>query len=137
MPGRVFVTGASGFVGSAVIEELVARRYAANALVNRHEVRASPDSVQSINGSIFDSKSLEQGMAGCEAVIHLVGIIMERPSLGATFERIHFEGTRNVVDAAKRAGVRRYVHMSALGSRPDAVSTYHKTKFAAEQYVRA
>jgi NADH dehydrogenase len=137
MPGRVFVTGASGFVGTAVVEELVARRYAVNALVNRHEVRASPESVQSIKGSLFDSKELEQGMADCEAVIHLVGIIMEKRSQGVTFERIHFEGTRDVVDAAKRAGIRRYVHMSALGSRPDAVSTYHKTKFAAEQYVRS
>jgi NADH dehydrogenase len=54
-----------------------------------------------------------------------------------TFEIIHFEGTKNVVDAADRNGVKRYVHMSALGSRPDAVSRYHQTKFLAEQYVRA
>jgi NADH dehydrogenase len=49
---------------------------------------------------------------------------------------MHVEATRSVVDAAKRNGVRRYVHMSALGTRPNAVSEYHKTKFAAEQYVR-
>jgi NADH dehydrogenase len=62
---------------------------------------------------------------------------MEYPSRGATFERIHFEGTKSVVDAALRAGVRRYVHMSALGVGPDAKSTYHQTKYFAEQYVRA
>jgi NADH dehydrogenase len=137
MPGRVFVTGASGFVGSAIVEELIARRYTVNALVNRHDVRASLDSVQSIKGSLFDAIALEQGMAECDAVIHLVGIIMEHPSRGVTFERIHREGTRNIVDAAKRCGVKRYVHMSALGARPDAVSTYHKTKYAAEEYVRS
>jgi NADH dehydrogenase len=75
-------------------------------------------------------------MDGCDAVIHLVGIIMERPGKGITFERIHYQGTVNVVDAARRAGVKRYLHMSALGTRADAVSNYHKTKFAAEHYVR-
>src|SRR4029079_943824 len=71
------------------------------------------------------------------AVIHLVGIIMERRHKRVTFERIHFEGTHSIVDAAQRNGIRRYLHMSALGTRHDAVSTYHRTKYAAEEYVRA
>jgi NADH dehydrogenase len=75
-------------------------------------------------------------MAGCDAVIHLVGIIMEHPLQGITFERMHFEAARNVIDAAKRNGIKRFVHMSALGVRPDAVSEYHKTKFRAEEYLR-
>lgn len=135
MPGRVFVTGASGFVGSAVVEELTSRGYAVNALVHRREMR-SDSSVTSVAGSLFDGQSLEGGMRGCDAVIHLVGIIMEKPGKGITFGRIHFEGARNVVDAAKRAGIKRYVHMSALGTRASAVSSYHKTKYLAEQYVR-
>src|SRR5215208_4304157 len=133
MPGRVFVTGGSGFVGSAVIDALLARGYGVNALVNRHDLPNRGDSVRSIKGGLFDREALEEGLAGCDAAIHLVGIIMERPSRGVTFERIHFEGTKNVVDAALRSGVRRYVHMSALGVRPDAVSAYHRTKFLAEQ----
>jgi NADH dehydrogenase len=137
MPGRVFVTGGSGFVGSAVIEELVGRGYAVNALVHTGEVGAGGDTVRAVRGSLFHEPALDEGMRdGCEAVIHLVGIIMEKRSKGVTFERIHFEGTKNVVDAARRNGVKRYVHMSALGTRPDAVSDYHKTKYRAEQYVR-
>src|SRR6185436_19566424 len=85
----------------------------------------------------FDARVLERGMRGASAVIHLVGIIFEQPYSGVTFQRMHFEGTRAVVDAAKLAGVKRYVHMSALGTRMDAASDYHKTKYAAEQYVRA
>ena len=135
MPGRVFVTGASGFVGSAVIEELVSRGYGVNALVNRRAPKAGGD-VRAIKGDLFNAAALDEGMTGVDAVIHLVGIIMERPSRGVTFERIHFQGTKSVVDAAVRNGVRRYVHMSALGVRPDAVSTYHRTKYRAEQYVR-
>jgi NADH dehydrogenase len=62
---------------------------------------------------------------------------MEKRSKGVTFERIHYRGTQRVVDATVRNGVKRYVHMSALGTRPDAESNYHKTKYRAEEYVRA
>jgi NADH dehydrogenase len=137
MAGRVFVTGGSGFVGSAVIDELLARGYEVNALVNRRELQGRDERVRSIKGGLFDARALDEGMAGVVAVIHLVGIIMEKRSKGVTFERIHFQGTKSVVDAAVRNGVRRYVQMSALGVRADAVSDYHKTKYRAEQYVRA
>src|SRR4051812_33690700 len=99
MPGRVCVTGASGFVGSAVLEELLARDYSVNALVNREELKTHAQNVRSIKGGLFDRAALDAAVAGCDAVIHLVGIIMEKRSRGITFERIHFEGTKNVVDA--------------------------------------
>src|SRR4051812_4214519 len=118
MPGRVFVTGGSGFVGSAVIAELLTRGYAVNALVNQRQLN-NGEAVRSIQGDLFNRAALDDGMRGCDAVIHLVGIIMERPRRGITFERIHFQGTRSVVDAAKRNGIRRYLHMSALGTRHD------------------
>lgn len=137
MSGRVFVTGGTGFVGTAVIEELISRNYSVNALVRNGKLRVSGANVREFRGDLFDSARLDEALRECIAVIHLVGIIMEKPSKGITFERIHHEGTRSVVDATQRAGVRRYVHMSALGSRADAVSEYHKTKFSAEEYVRA
>jgi NADH dehydrogenase len=79
---------------------------------------------------------LEADIAGCDSVIHLVGIIREQPAAGVTFDRVHVQGTRNVLDAAAGAGVRRYVHMSALGSRPHARARYHQSKWAAEEAVR-
>src|SRR5688572_3186266 len=130
MAGTVFVTGASGFVGSAVVEELVEREYLVNALVHRRGLKISRGEVRTIAGDVFDPKALEEGMRGVDAVIHLVGIIFEKRALGVTFERMHVQATRNVVDAALRAGVKRYVHMSALGARPGAVADYHKTKYA-------
>jgi NADH dehydrogenase len=133
---RIFVTGASGFVGSAVVAELLSRRMEVRALVNRRSLQAQDD-VTPVRASLFDPAALAAGMETCDAVIHLVGIIMEKRSRGITFQRMHVEATRNVVEAASRAGVRRFIHMSALGSRPDAVSTYHKTKYAAEQIVKA
>jgi uncharacterized protein YbjT (DUF2867 family) len=137
MPGRIFVTGGSGFVGTAIIEELVSRNYSVNGLVNRREVQAGGGGVRSVKGSLFDPVSLDEGMRGCEAAIHIVGIIMPKPSQGITFERIHFEGAKNVIDAATRNGVRRFIHMSALGVGPGAVSDYHRTKYKAEQYLRS
>ncbi|MEO6435114.1 MAG: NAD(P)H-binding protein, partial [Tepidisphaeraceae bacterium] len=124
-----------GFVGSAVSDELLERGYAVNALVN-HRTLNKGDAVTSIPGGLFDDAALDAGIRGCDAVIHLVGIIMEKRSKGITFQRIHFDGAKRVIDAAIRNGVKRYVHMSALGARADAVSDYHKTKYLAEQYAR-
>ena len=69
-------------------------------------------------------------------MIHLVGIIIQRRLHGKTFRRIHVTGTRRIVEAAQRAGIERFVHMSALGSVPDAVSPYHKSKWEGEELVR-
>jgi NADH dehydrogenase len=103
------------------------------ALVHRKPLPDRGGRVVSIEGGLFEGR-LTEAMTGCAAVVHLVGIIAEKGD--ATFQKIHVEGTRQVVEAAKKAGVRRFVHMSALGSRPEAVANYHKTKFVAEQIVR-
>jgi uncharacterized protein YbjT (DUF2867 family) len=86
---------------------------------------------------VLSPDTLERDMAGCDTVVHLVGIIREEPATLSTFERIHTQGTVNVLEAAVTTGVRRYVHMSALGSRPGARSRYHRSKWAAEEAVRA
>ena len=74
-------------------------------------------------------------MAGVKAVVHLIGIITETSRM--TYEQAHTEATRNVLAAAKHAGVTRWVQMSAIGTRPHARSRYHQTKWAAEELVRA
>jgi nucleoside-diphosphate-sugar epimerase len=133
---KVFVTGASGFVGRAVVKELLGRRYLVHALVNRRPVAGTDELVKTCSGGLFDSSALAEGIRGCAAVIHLVGILTENADEGVTFERVHVEGTRRMVAGATQAGVRRFVHMSALGSRPGAPTEYHRTKFEAEQIVR-
>jgi uncharacterized protein YbjT (DUF2867 family) len=136
MAQRVFVTGGSGFVGSAVIEELLSHGYEVHALLRHGTLGDLENRVKTFHGDLFDASVLDAGMAGCDAVIHLVGIIAEKPAKGVTFERIHVEGTRAVVEATKRAKVGRYVQMSALGTRPKAESEYHQTKYRAEEIVR-
>ena len=135
MSQRVCLTGGSGFVGSAVVEELVARGYAVNALVNRKPI--DNPAVRSIPGGLFNPRAVDEALSDCDAAIHLVGIIIEQPANGITFTRIHVGGTQAIVDGCQRRGVRRIVHMSALGTRPDAASQYHRTKARAEEIVRA
>lgn len=135
---HVFVTGATGFVGHAILQRLCAKGYGVRCLVRRGseaDLRGL-GAIARIEGDIL-KQGLEDDMAGCDAVIHLVGIIREHPSTDVTFERVHTEGTLNVIDATQAAGIRRYVHMSALGTRPGAASRYHRTKWAAEEAVRA
>ncbi len=139
---RVLVTGATGFVGRHVVRRLLASGYtpvclvrSASRLFSQHkdvgEGRLIP-----IVGDLSSRKAVRQAADMCQAAIHLVGIIIARRLRGQTFQRVHVQGTINVVDMVRSAGIRRYLHMSALGTRPDAVSAYHRTKWQAEEYVR-
>jgi NADH dehydrogenase len=136
---QVFVTGATGFVGHALLQRLCAAGHVVRCLVRRGseaDLRGY-GAIARIEGDIVTRQGLEEGMAGCDAVIHLVGIIREQRAAGVTFEQVHTEGTLNVLEAATRAGIRRVLHMSALGTRSGAVSRYHRSKWAAEEAVRA
>jgi nucleoside-diphosphate-sugar epimerase len=133
---NVFLTGGAGFVGGVVIDALLGRNHCVHALVNQSPIKCSDDRVKSFSGGLFDDAALDAAMRDCTAVIHLVGIIAEKRDKGITFDRIHYQGTKQVVDAARRAGIRRYLHMSALGASANNAAAYLRTKFMAEQYVR-
>lgn len=136
----IFITGGTGYVGRSIVRTAVAHGHKVRVLVRSEEkgerLFGELGDVEFTKGDISDRGSLTAGMEGCDAVIHLVGIIVELPKKGVTFGKIHRFGTVNVVDAAEEAEIKRYVHMSALGTRPGGVSNYHRTKWAAEEYVR-
>jgi uncharacterized protein YbjT (DUF2867 family) len=134
---QVLVTGASGFVGNEVVKELLAQGRQVRALVRRGSEKKlqARERVEIAFGDCLDPEAVALAAAGCDAVIHLVGIIREFPGRGITFEQVHVQATRNVVGAAKNAGVRRYLHMSALGARPEPADPYHVTNFRADEYV--
>jgi NADH dehydrogenase len=84
---------------------------------------------------VSDREGLAQIMHGVSAVVHLVAIPMERG--GATYERVNYQGTVNVVDAARAAGVGRFVYMSQNGARSDHFSRFLSSKGRAQEYVAA
>lgn len=133
---QVFLTGATGFVGKNVLKQLLAEGHTVCALI-RDSGKASrlPDArVEYIKGDVVSGIGIVEGIAGCDAVIHLVGIIVEQGT--NTFDAVHHVGTRHVVEAAHKSGIKRFVQMSALGARADGVARYQTSKWQGEEVVR-
>ena len=135
---RVLLTGATGYVGSYVLRALAAHDHTVRALTRSasDDLVDTDADVERVVGDVTAPATLRPALDGCDAVIHLVGIIEEHPSRGVTFERIHVDGTQNVVDAARDAGIDRFAHMSANGARPAHGTAYQTTKWRAEQIVQ-
>ncbi len=131
---KIFIAGGTGFVGEHLVRELLKRGHSVRLLV--HGRRPLQGDVEQVAGDCTRPETYTGSIAGCDAVINLVGIIREFPSKGITFERLHVQTTASLTEAARKSGVSRYLQMSALGTRPDAVSGYHRTKWRAEELVR-
>lgn len=132
----ILLTGATGFVGGNLLRRMLKGKLSVRCLVRTPEKaeKLKTLGVETAIGDITDKSSILKAMEGVETVVHLVGILVEVGK--ATFDLLHTEGTRNMVEAAKEKGIKRFIHMSALGARKDARSKYHKTKWAAEEIVR-
>jgi NADH dehydrogenase len=133
---KVAITGGTGFVGRHLAERLLREGHEV-VLISRHSGKPAgpPDRATCVASDLSDPNILAAAFIGCEAVAHCAGINRELGS--QTFERVHVEGTRRVIEAARRAGVRRIALMSFLRARPDCGSAYHESKWAAEEIVRA
>lgn len=132
---RIFITGGTGFVGSALVSALGDRPI--RLLVRdraRHQGRET-HTIEVVEGDVTDAGSLRETMNGCDTVIHLVAVIEE--TRGQSFDRVIRLGTEQVVQEAKTAGVRRFVQVSAIGAVNDPALPYQQTKWRAEQAVRA
>ena len=136
---EIFLTGATGFVGGYVLEQLVRQGHTVRCLVRpgaEHKLRVRNSQVTVIRGDVLVPFALREHIQGCEATIHLIGIIEEQPRQGITFERVHVEGTRFIIQESRAARIPRFIHMSANGARPDGKTRYQITKWQAEQLVQ-
>jgi uncharacterized protein YbjT (DUF2867 family) len=134
----ILVTGGTGFVGGHVVHELRGRDLPVRCLVRdlRRGARLAAWGCELVKGDVTDAESLRGAVAGAEVVVHLVAI---RQGKREQFRRIMVEGTRDLLAAARDSGVRRFVHMSALGTSEETkdVVPYYGAKWETEQQVQA
>ena len=132
--GPVLLTGGTGFVGSE-IRRTIDRPIRLLVRDKAKAAQTAGSGVELVEGDVTDAGSLRGAMDGCSAVVHLVAIIAEGG--GATFDGVIHRGTVNMVEEAKRAGVGRFIHMSAMGARDDERFAYMRAKWRAEQAVQS
>jgi len=125
---RIAITGATGFVGGHLTNRLTGEGHEV-VRIARHRI---DDAI--VHSGLGDVDQLTAAFTGCKVVAHCAGI--NREFGDQTYARVHVEGTRNVVAAAKNAGVEKIVLMSFLRARPDCGSPYHESKWEAEEIVR-
>lgn len=132
---RIFLAGGTGFVGGHVRCAMLENGHELRILTHRRT--ACPEQgIEIVEGDVTRPATYAATLDGCDAVLNLVGIIREFPRRGISYERLHVSATENLLAAARNAGVRRFIQMSALGSREGAASRYHQSKFRAERSVR-
>lgn len=138
---KILVLGGTGFVGRYVCEQLVERNGGGGGRVlvpSRRPARAQHirmlPTVELVQADVHDASQLRRLVAGCDAVINLVAILHGRP---ADFDKVHVALPRQLAQACVEAGVKRLLHVSALGVGEGAPSNYLRSKTAGEAALKA
>jgi NADH dehydrogenase len=134
---RVLITGITGLVGRSLVSRLLQSGWRVRGLTRsaRHAKELETVGCRAIIGDIRDDHAVEHAISKAHTVIHLVAIL--RPWRSATYDAITAEGTERVISAAKRAGVERFIYVSALGVSSGDANPYMAAKWQAEEAVRA
>ena len=131
---KIAITGGTGFIGRHLAGRLAAEGVEVVLLARSDRGELKLPNVKFVRSDLSDPAILRQAFAGCDAVAHCAGINRE---IGQqTYDRVHVEGSRKVIEAASEAGVKKIVLMSFLRARPNCGSAYHESKWAAEELVR-
>jgi NADH dehydrogenase len=131
---RVLVTGGTGFLGSHLVPRLVAAGHAVRVLARGERPLRLPEAVVVVKGDVASGAGLDGALHDVDAVIHLVAVIRDRGEY--TFQRVNHLGPAKLAAAMRAGGVRRLVHLSALGASPEPRLRYTHSKWLGEQEVR-
>lgn len=135
----VTVFGGSGFVGRHTVRALAKDGWRARAAVRRPDLAGylqpmgTVGQIQPVQANVRFAESVERPIAGASCVINLTGILHK--SGAQTFDAVHVEGARAIARAAWKAGVRNFIHVSAIGADPKSASNYGRSKAAGEAAV--
>ena len=134
---KICVLGGSGFVGQHLVSKLCERGYEVRVPyrnINRAKHLTVLPAVSLVEADIHDPVALTSLLQGMDAVINLVGILHEHKR--GAFQRAHVDLPRKVIEACKANGIKRLIHMSAIGVSKDGLSQYQRTKGEGEALVR-
>jgi uncharacterized protein YbjT (DUF2867 family) len=136
----ILVTGASGYLGSHITKKLVSEGKAVRAMVHNRqraqsEGRLKGLEVELVEADVTRPETLQAALNGVTAIIHTVAIAIEKG--GKTYEAINFQGTVNLVNAARASGVARFINISQLGAAPQLPYRFLASKGKAQEYVAA
>jgi UDP-glucose 4-epimerase len=130
---KLAVTGGTGFVGQAVLDEAGRRGLETRALARREQ--ESRERVEWLRGDLADTAALAALVAGADAVLHIAGVVNTPDPMG--FHLGNVAGTEALVEAATQAGIGRFVFVSSLAAREPHLSRYGRSKAHAEDVVQA
>jgi NADH dehydrogenase len=136
----IAVTGASGFVGSHLVRRLAAlgrpvRAIVRNAASTTQEGRLTGLNVEVVEADVTRAETLPRALTGASAIVHTVAVAVERRP--GAYEAVNYQGTVNVVEAARSAGTRHLINMSQLGASPDLPYRFLASKGKAQAHVAA
>jgi uncharacterized protein YbjT (DUF2867 family) len=134
--GKVFITGASGFMGSRLSAELLRRGHSVRGLVRAGSEGRLAAGCEAVIGDALDGSSWSGHVAGCDAMVHLVGVAHPSPAKAAQFRSVDLAGARVAVAAAKAAGVGHFVYVSVAHPAP-MMHAYIAARSEAEEAILA
>ena len=132
---KIAITGGTGFIGRHLAQRLASEGVEVVLVARSDREELNGRGMAFVASDLSDPAVLQAAFAGCDAVAHCAGI--NRELKNQTYQRVHIDGTSNVISAARGAGVKKVALMSFLRARPNCGSAYHESKWAAEELIRA
>lgn len=137
---NILIVGATGDVGSESAKIAVKKGHKVRALIrstsNRDKLGEAKEKVEFVEGDVLDKDSVNKAMEGMEALIISIRLTPGEQKKGRSYEDVELRGVENLVEAAKEKGIKKIVHVSAVGVGPHCVSDMYQAKHKAEETIR-